>query len=78
MQYPKVTLYYNRSEEFFNREEQQPLSLSQHFGRVYTASAVRSNNSTRICLLFKIPFPLSYHYNKYLTSMFCKFTCINF
>lgn len=59
-------------------EEQQSLSLSQHFGRLDTASAVRSNNSTRICMLFKIPFPLSYHYNKYLTSMFCKFTCINF
>lgn len=56
IQYPKVTLYYNRSEEFFNREEQQPLSLSQYFGRLYTASAVRSNNSTRICMLFQILF----------------------
>lgn len=56
-------------------EEQQSLSLSQHFGRLDAASAVRSNNSTRICMLFQILFSLSY-LNKYLTSMSCKFTCI--
>lgn len=56
IQYPKVTLYYNRSKELFNREEQQSLSLSQHFGRLDTARAVRSNNSTRICMFFQIPF----------------------
>lgn len=65
IQYPKVTLYHDRSK----------LSLSQHFGTLDTASAVRSNNSTRICMLFQILFSLSY-LNKYLTSMSCKFTCI--
>lgn len=56
-------------------EEKQSLSLSQHFGRLYTASAVRSNNSTRICLLFQILFFFQSYLNKYLTSMSCKFTC---
>lgn len=30
IQYPKVTLYFNRFEEFFS-EEQQQVSLSQQF-----------------------------------------------